>query len=276
MAEHEYTRGNRKHSHSASIDSASEVSGMPRGRGQKGGRPKRQRTRMNLPPPDNYASHPSFLSEPANNGAPAVDNSRGVQHSDQVQSNVTITQSPQVTVTGVHHPLSLSMETHPALLGPSCSFIGSSHSPTYQPPNQVQAPMPFQFQSPLTQFQFPTYSSQSTIGQNTNPFYLKKLSGNIRICQGCRGSLRLANGAIPNPPHDIVVARLEKRQYHDPSGVRKTPAKPSAAHYHPRLSCIKTADPTFVPVSLYVAPDVRLTLSFQHIQLLQVELGINV
>ena len=96
-----------------------------------------------------------------------------------------------MTVTGVHHPLSLSMETHPALLGPSCSFIGSSQSPTYQPPNQVQAPMPFQFQSPLTQFQFPTYSSQSTIGQNTNLFYLKKLSGNICICQGYRGSLIL-------------------------------------------------------------------------------------
>lgn len=24
---------------------------------------------------------------------------------------------------------------------------------------------------------------------NVNPFYLKKLTGNIRICQGCRGSL---------------------------------------------------------------------------------------
>ena len=26
---------------------------------------------------------------------------------------------------------------------------------------------------------------------NLNPFYLKPLAGNIRVCQGCRGSVRL-------------------------------------------------------------------------------------
>ena len=234
--------------------------GMPRGRGQKGGRPKRQRTRKNLPPPDNYMSGGGIAY------TPSVGNSEAMP-----DHNITITQSPQLTVTGVYHPSSFST---------SCSFVQSPHSPAYlsktppvQPSNQVQAP---EFQSPLTQFQFPTYSSQSMIGQNTNPFYLKKLSGNIRICQGCRGSLRLASGVIPNPPHDIVVARLEKRQYHDPSGVLKTPAKPSAAHYHPRLSCIKAANPTFVPVSLHIPSDIRLALSFEHIQLLQVELGVYV
>ncbi len=49
----------------------------------------------------------------------------------------------------------------------------------------------------------------SIVQQNVNPFYLKKLTGNIRICQGCRGSLRLADKRIPDPPNDVVVARLK-------------------------------------------------------------------
>ena len=47
--------------------------------------------------------------------------------------------------------------------------------------------------------------------QNVNPF-LKQLSGNIRVCQGCRGSLRLADGSIPGPSYD-VVAHLENRPF---------------------------------------------------------------
>ena len=46
---------------------------------------------------------------------------------------------------------------------------------------------------------------------NVNPFYFKVLSGNIRVCQGCRGGLRAADGSIPGPPHDIVVGGLERR-----------------------------------------------------------------
>ena len=74
--------------------------------------------------------------------------------------------------------------------------------------------------------------------QTVNPFYLKKLAGNIRVCQGCRGSLQSADGAIPSPPFDIVIAHLERRQFLDASGTLKTPANPSAVHYHFRLACI--------------------------------------
>ena len=79
--------------------------------------------------------------------------------------------------------------------------------------------------------------------QNVNPFYLKKLAGNIRICQGCRGSLWSADGTVPNPPFDFVIARVEKRQFRDASGTLKVPAKPSAAHYHFRLACIRAIEP---------------------------------
>ena len=57
--------------------------------------------------------------------------------------------------------------------------------------------------------------------QNANPFYLKKLAGNIRVCRRCGGSLRSADGTVPSPPFDFVLAHLEKRQFRDASGTLK-------------------------------------------------------
>ena len=112
--------------------------------------------------------------------------------------------------------------------------------------------------------------------QTVNPFYLKKLAGNIRVCQGCRGSLRSADGAIPSPPFDIVIARLERRQFRDASGTLKTPAKPSAAHYHFRLACIRACEPSFLPSGLVVPRDVAGLLYPLHKQHLQFEFGVQV
>ena len=100
--------------------------------------------------------------------------------------------------------------------------------------------------------------------------------GNIRICQGCRGSVRSADGYIPSPPHDVVVARLEKRHFQDQSGTLKTPYKPSAAHYHARLACIRAGDPSFVPFSLVIPPDVATVLSPWHYELLRLEFGLQI
>ena len=51
---------------------------------------------------------------------------------------------------------------------------------------------------------------------NVGPFYLNK-----RNIQGCRGSLRLADGFIPDHLHD-VVAHFERRTFHDQSGNSKS------------------------------------------------------
>ena len=58
---------------------------------------------------------------------------------------------------------------------------------------------------------------------NVDPLYLKKLTGNTQVSQGCRGSLGLADGCIPHYPHVVVVAHLERRTFHDQSGTLKTP-----------------------------------------------------
>ena len=75
------------------------------------------------------------------------------------------------------------------------------------------------------------------------PFVLKQLKGNIRICQGCRGTLRLPDGTIPSPPYDIVISHMERRPFKDTSGTVRTPTRPSAAHYHLKIMCVRIADP---------------------------------
>lgn len=103
--------------------------------------------------------------------------------------------------------------------------------------------------------QTPPVSSASYYGQterptpiSVNPFFVRKISGNIRICQGCRSSLRTSDGSIPPPPMDITIARLEQHSYYDKAaGSFCTPKKESNSHYHPRMSCITLAEPYFQP-----------------------------
>ena len=103
---------------------------------------------------------------------------------------------------------------------------------------------PFFRTSSTTRERIMEVASKYTHAPETNvyPFYLKPLAGNIRVCQGCRGSLRLSDGSIPAPPFDFVVARMEKWSFRDATGARKTPVRPSAAHYHARLACVHAAE----------------------------------
>lgn len=83
---------------------------------------------------------------------------------------------------------------------------------------------------------------------NDNPLFLKKLSGNIRVCQAVEEAFEhLMHGSMPNPPYDTVVARLQKRPFWDQTGACKAPSKPSAAHYRVSLPCLRAAEPSFVP-----------------------------
>ena len=97
-----------------------------------------------------------------------------------------------------------------------------------------------------TQPVVPPFMQRQLPVRNVKPFYLKKLTGNIQVCQGCRGSLRMADGSIPGPPYDIVVARMEQRPYPDHNGTLRTPTKFSASHYHVFLTCIQAGEPNFI------------------------------
>ena len=108
---------------------------------------------------------------------------------------------------------------------------------------------------------------------NLNPFYLKPLAGNIRVCQGCRGSIRLSDGAILAPPFDYVIAGMERRSFRNASGTLQTPLHPSAAHYHARMSCVRAAEPSFVRSNLRIPSDVIPLLTASHLEYLRLEFG---
>ena len=59
---------------------------------------------------------------------------------------------------------------------------------------------------------------------------LKFIHGNIRTCQGCRGSLRASDSSIPDASNDLCIARAEKRPYRDNSGVLVTPSMYKPSH----------------------------------------------
>ena len=236
------------------------MSGLPRGRGKKGGKPKRQRAKQTRLPPDNYALRPGLL--PTGGG---IMNAGGIVNTGAI---VNLTTAPQ--------PVSVSVvttqSTMPASLGPQCAYA----IPVTCAAVNISTPQPTISRSDVHP---PPVSSGPpplihTPQANVNPFYLKPLSGNIRVCQGCRGSLRLPNGSVPAPPFDIVVARMEKRSFRDSDGTLRTPMRPSAAHYHARLTCIRAVEPNFVASTLRVPADVSQFLTPQHHQHLNLEFGL--
>ena len=99
---------------------------------------------------------------------------------------------------------------------------------------------------------------------NTNHFYVKAIEGNIRVCQGCRGSLKCLDGSVPAPPFDMCSARSERCSFRDANGILRTPSKEQAYHYHLNLTCIRAVASDFIPSSLRVPPDILPRLTNVH------------
>lgn len=105
-----------------------------------------------------------------------------------------------------------------------------------------------------------TYAVCDTQVPNTNPFYLKEITTRIKVCQGCRRSLKSTKGELQPPPYDYYVARKERRPYSDRvTGQLRTPSRESDAHYHLREKCVKVAEPFFIRTSLLISEDLPLT-----------------
>ena len=215
------------------------MTNLPRGRGRKGGKPKRQRNRNYNPPIDNITVRPGLQTA---NPFDINDDSE-LRYGTQVNvshDNVTV-------ASGSVSNVQLFSNNN------ACTTLSS------EPP-------------PLIRFN--TSPFQPAIN---NLFFVKVLGGNIRVCQGCRGSLRLTNGSVPSPPFDLVIARMEKRSYRDATGILKTPTRPSAAHYHLKITCVRGIEPNFIPTpeNFQIPNDILPLLTFQHRQHFHVEFGLK-
>ena len=212
---------------------------MPKGSGRKGEKPPRKRKK---------GSTTSFAS---------VDNQTISSCPEQSSSGVPVSFSSGSS--DCLTPFSAPSPPHPWIYMPMQNQYNQQscfNSPTMQnnfplssfsPYSQAWHAPPF---APQPQNSIPQQLSPS-MQRQSNPFFVRFISGNIRICQGCRGSLRLLDGSIPHPPNDIVVARLEKRPYFDKSsGTWCYPQKETNSHYHLKLACVVKAEPLFVPSTL--------------------------
>ena len=103
-------------------------------------------------------------------------------------------------------PVSNSVMAPPSLV-PSSNFLYLSSS---RPLANTSVGSLLQSQSPINNN---VIAPASPVPPNTNPFYVRFIEGNIRVCQGCKTSLKCANGSLPAPPFDLCCARAEKRTF---------------------------------------------------------------
>ena len=133
-----------------------------------------------------------------------------------------------------------------------------------------------QYSYPFSPYDYPSYSTAnqsqqmwlpprhaspcrpSQLQDESNPWILKFVCGNIRVCQSCRDSL----SATSSRPYDLCVSHLGKRQYwNSTSG---SWCVPSRATNCARVAGIKFANSAFVPSTLVVPDDIHPRLSDVH------------
>ena len=58
----------------------------------------------------------------------------------------------------------------------------------------------------------------------THPFTFKFMTNRIHKCQGCKGSLRVADNSLPSPRDDLILSRMENKPFVAFDG-RKSPCQ---------------------------------------------------
>ena len=168
----------------------------------------------------------------------------------------------------------VTMTGHNYIQPPSYSYPPSVfNSPTVQC-SQIQANYSHGFQ--MQPIHYPAATINNLQQPNYNPFILKFITGNIRICQSCRSSLRKADGSTYQAPFDLCISRLEKRPFwHDPSKTWCSPSRESNAHYCVTVSCVQASCAFFVPSTLMVPPEICGKLNDIHKNYLNCEFNMQ-
>jgi len=252
---------------------------MPKGRGKKGEKPPRKRSKNSaacFALVDRQSKSPCPVSISDVSVLSASSNTIGCPTSISPQpSPHPWTCTPIESQQSCYNMPSMQNNSSGGLLSPYSQFgYQSFRTPPQVFHSQGIPPfVPHMYQPQSSMSHHPSSSMQT----QSHPFFVRFICGNIRTCQGCRGSLRLPDGSIPNPPYDIVVARLERRPYFDKScGEWCFPQRETNSHYHFKLTCVVKADPLFIPSTLQLPPDVIENLTPDHLQLVANEFGITI
>jgi len=111
---------------------------------------------------------------------------------------------------------------------------------------------------------------------SSKPFFVKFLTKQIKVCQGCRADyLRDAQGHRLPPSYDILVGHLECQEFCDKVTGLKQVSKETCVHFHDNPQCIVRKHPTFHAAHLTVPPAVMVRLGKVHKHFLNTNFGLQ-
>ena len=99
----------------------------------------------------------------------------------------------------------------------------------------------------------------------SNPFFVKFLLKQIKICQGCHSGYQHGlNGNPLQPPYDIIIGHFERQRYSDQETGLTWLSRETCVHYHAFLQCILAKFPDFQPTKLSIPKEVFMKLNATH------------
>jgi len=130
---------------------------------------------------------------------------------------------------------------------------------------KVTAPFSAVSMPPLGAVNYLSQRQANPLHPQSNPFFVKFLTKQIKVCQGCRsGYQRGLNGDALPPPYDIVIGHFERQQYsYQVTGITRL-SRETCAHYHAFPQCILAKFPNFQPTELSIPNEVLLKLNATH------------
>ena len=213
------------------------TSQMPSGRGRKGGIPPRKRRKT--VPPESRKSFSNIL--PLDQST-----SRGEPHQVSSVANPISHQSHPREPVSVSFPCSSSVHhTNVSVSGGASVNLGGSAMTTVLP----SLPPPLIQALPKT-------------SPETSPFTIVFITGNIRICRGCRQ--KYTKPALP--PHNLCVQHKEWQSF-GPMDNRQT--RFGNVYFHCNLPCIRAVWPSFNPEMLVIPPSVVVQLLPAHTEFIR-------
>ncbi len=108
------------------------------------------------------------------------------------------------------------------------------------------------------------------------PFFVKFLTKQIKVCQGCRGGYhRNVDGSSLPPPYDIIIGHLDHQQFQDRLTGLTCYSKDTCLHFHAHPPCILAKYATFHPREFEVPQAVLLRLTRVHKEFLNQTFGLQ-
>ena len=245
---------------STNIDSLAMI-GIPKGAGQKGGVPKRRRKNIQL------AREPKKIlrTERIDSDLPCSSKSdqrlltlTGASHVAVDGAYTSATQTHREIPSSIYNYGSINQSFNPHFSGNQLPHQGISNDGSHVVNRNRSSPfIPQSLPQPTANnTSFPYFSPHGK-----QPFYLKMLTKQIRVCGGCRCGFNNET-RIPDPPYNVCVAHEEPYTVSPQSG--KAFTRKTVVHYHMSPECIWLKEPFFNPSQIVISQEILDQLTASH------------